>query len=188
MPNWGLGPGSLCLASSWKRSLQSYSWPQKLITDAPASAPVPVDRASAGGSNGSERLLVEVAMEAGAGGAVVSASTGARTASTQGWPGRCWMGSCSSCSLPRLCSPAPLGQVQPHSCPPCSLNPSLMGPCPLRVAPRQPRTEVGGVCAGRQWSAVRGDGPYWGWWPRCGGAGVTPTAAHLWGVSAVPVG
>lgn len=45
-----------------------------------------------------------------------------------------------------------------------------------------------GVCAGRQQPAVRGGGPYRGWWPRCAGAGVTPTAAHLWGLSAVPVG
>lgn len=81
---WGPGCSSWCLASSWERSLPSYSWPQKLITDAPASTPIPVDRESAGGSNGSERLLVEAAMEAGAGGAVVSASTGARTASAQG--------------------------------------------------------------------------------------------------------
>lgn len=181
VPNWGPGPGSWCLASSREMILPSYSWPQKLITDAPASSPVPVDGASAGGSNGSELLLVEPAMEAGAGGAVVSASTGARTASAQGCPGRCWMGACSSCSLPRLCSPASLGQVQPHSCASCSLNPFLMGPYPLRAAPRQPRAEVGG-------SAVRGGAPCWGWWPRRGGAGVTPTAAHLWARSAVPVG
>lgn len=97
-------------------------------------------------------------MEAGAGGAVVSASTGARTASAQGWPGRCWMGTCFSCSLSQLCSPASLGQVQPHSCPSCSLNPSLMGPCPLGVAPQQPRTEAGGglcweivICSERGW-------------------------------------
>ena len=112
---------------------------------------------------------------------MVSASTGARAASAQGRPGRCWVGSCSGCSSPRLCAPVSLGQVQPRS---RSLNLSslsLLGPRPLWAAPQRPPMEAGGSVPG-------GGGPHWGWWPKRGGAGASPTAARLWGEKCCPCG
>ena len=90
---------------------------------------------------------------------MVSASAGARAASAQGRPGRCWVGSCSSCSSPRLCARASSGQVQPRSHPSCSLSPSslpLLGPRPLWAAPGAQGGAWGGL--GREAVVRAGDG------------------------------
>ncbi|XP_074736111.1 uncharacterized protein LOC141948046 [Strix uralensis] len=73
-------------------------------------------------------------MEAGAGGAVVSASARAGAASAQGRPGRCWVGSCSGCSLPRLCALASLGQGRARGSRAVVARPHGTGVCPAHLS------------------------------------------------------
>lgn len=89
-------------------------------------------------------------MEAGAGGAVVSASTGARTASAQGWPRKMLDGHLFQLLLTTALFPSILGTGTAPFLP--LLLPELFPDGALALEGCSPEAQKGGwgVCAGRQ--------------------------------------